>query len=348
VSDGNIAFLGFTVSTTSWQLGFRSNDTQGRPILGITTLLVPTASYNGGAASRPLVTYQIAEDSLGTQCAPSYALRPVPNRITPAEQSEMSVALLRGWALNVPDYEGPNSAEMGGVQGAHIVLDSVRAARNFSQAGFSSRTPLGLWGYSAAGHATAWAAELQPTYAPELRIAGASIGGSPYSLTNSIKHMDGGPAMAFVLTALVGLSRAYPDWDFASQLNAAGKAMVAAIDGHCTIDYGFNYLFRRLDEFTIKPGAVDLPANKAIFDTDSLGHFTPTMPILIYYTPFDEAVPLQDTLAMIQRYCTGGAKVVSSMNFFSEHSTNVIFSVNTALDYLEARFTGKQLPSNCG
>lgn len=342
-----VAFVGFALGTTSWQLAFRSNDTQGHPIMAVTTILVPHGTYTGGAVLRPLVTYQVAEDSLGLQCAPSYSLQTGANRLTNVEQSVMALALMRGYALNIPDYEGPNSAELAGVQDAHIILDSVRAAKSFTPAGLSPQTPTGLWGYSAAGMATAWAAELQPSYAPDLAIAGVAFGGAPYSLVNSFKRMDGGPFMSFVLTGLVGLMKAYPGWDVMSQFNPAGKAMVAAIDGTCIADIGFSYPFRKLDDFTLARSAIDVPVNKAFLAAGSLGHFIPTVPLYTYFTPFDEAVPLEDSLTMIDKYCAGGARVVSSVNVLADHVIAAVTSAPGALDFLDARFKGERLTGAC-
>lgn len=39
------------------------------------------------------------------------------------------------------------------------VLDGIRAALNSERVGLSPATPIGLWGYSGGGLASAWAAE---------------------------------------------------------------------------------------------------------------------------------------------------------------------------------------------
>ena len=46
---------------------------------------------------------------------------------------------------------------------ARTVLDGIRAAIAFEPAGLAGgETPIGLWGYSGGGQATAWAVEQQP------------------------------------------------------------------------------------------------------------------------------------------------------------------------------------------
>src|SRR6202035_184338 len=121
------------------------------------------------------VSYQTAEDGVAGKCSPSYALRAgivAVDGNSEAETALIAAALLRGFAVAAPDYEGPNSAFLGAPGEAHGVLDGVRAAFHFAPDGFTVHTPVALWGYSGGSVASADAAELQPVYAPELKLAG--------------------------------------------------------------------------------------------------------------------------------------------------------------------------------
>src|SRR5207237_1235757 len=81
----------------------------------------------------------------------------------------MMLALQRGWAVVVSDYEGPQSAFGAARMAGHGVLDGIRAAEALSGTGLTgAQTPVGLWGYSGGGLATSWAAELAAGYAPDL------------------------------------------------------------------------------------------------------------------------------------------------------------------------------------
>ena len=114
------------------------------------------------------------------RCAPSYALRAgllagFSNSV--AETSLIGAALLRGWAVTVPDYEGPQSEFLvSGVQ-ARAVLDGIRATRAFTPAGVSTGAPIGVWGYSGGSLATITAAQLQPSYASDVHLTGIAVGG---------------------------------------------------------------------------------------------------------------------------------------------------------------------------
>ena len=121
------------------------------------------------------------------------------------------MALGRGWAVVVPDFEGPRNPYTAGRMAGHATLDGIRAARRFPPAGLAADGPVGLWGYSGGGQATAWAAEMQPTYAPELAISGVAAGGVPPDLEQVARQIDGGLFSGIYFAAAVGLSREYPE-----------------------------------------------------------------------------------------------------------------------------------------
>src|SRR5207249_9501997 len=64
---------GITLPFKAWHLMYASTDVNDQPSAVVATLVLPlTRSLR---ASRPLVTYQTAEDSLALRCAPSYRMR---------------------------------------------------------------------------------------------------------------------------------------------------------------------------------------------------------------------------------------------------------------------------------
>ena len=91
-----------------------------------------------------------------------------------------------------------------------------------------------MWGHSQGGGAALFAAELAPTYAPDLQVVGAIAGAPAAELATVAAANDGGPYAGFSLMALVGFHAAYPTLSYDAVLNDAGKAAVAAIDGECS------------------------------------------------------------------------------------------------------------------
>ena len=58
------------------------------------------------------------------------------------------LALGQGWAVALPDHQGPNMAYAAGPLGARITLDGIRAAKRFAPIGVGDDSPVGLYGYS--------------------------------------------------------------------------------------------------------------------------------------------------------------------------------------------------------
>ena len=177
----------------AYQLLYRTTDSLGNPEAAVTTVIVP---YN--ADTTKLLSYQIAEDSSWLNCAPSYGLQQGANSSSSSIELLLMIAALdQGWVVNTPDYEGPQSAFTSGIQAGQATLDSVRAAlASGSITGVSSSATYQMWGYSGGALATEWAAELQPTYAPELNFAGAAIGGLTPNITSVLDTINEGILLA--------------------------------------------------------------------------------------------------------------------------------------------------------
>src|SRR5688572_12887734 len=200
-----IAGMGVPLPLEAWQVMYASTDAKDQPSAVVATIIKPLTSAS--PARRVLVSYQTAWDSVSLDCAPSYRMRKGDEK----EEIAILPLLALGWTVVVSDYEGLLGAYTAGIQAAHGVLDGIRAALSFAPAGLRSDTPVGMWGYSGGGLATAWAAEFAPTYAPELNIAGVAAGGVPPNITAVAKNLDGGLFSGIVLAGTVGMSRAYPE-----------------------------------------------------------------------------------------------------------------------------------------
>ena len=77
----------------------------------------------------------------------------------------MYSALQQGWAVTVPDYEGPGSAYSAGPLEGHGMLDGIRAVRSFSHDGIGAGTRWALDGYSGGAQKLWLEAELKRTRA---------------------------------------------------------------------------------------------------------------------------------------------------------------------------------------
>jgi hypothetical protein len=325
---------------------YKSTSATGRPVADATTILMPKTAYTG-KGRRPLVSYQVAEDSLGAQCAPSYSLVNGTNGNTSAENVIISSALALGWIVAVPDYEGPDGEYGAGAQAGHAVLDGIRAAEHFSPDGLSHKTPVGLWGYSGGGLASAWAAEMQAGYAPRLHIVGSAEGGVPSDVKAVAKAIDGTAFAGIELAAAEGIARAYPGAHIDRVLNAKGRAAFQAISDECITTYTGQYPLAKLNSYTKKPDVIDSRAFAHVLALTHLEKHAPITPIYNYQSMIDELIPYRTDLAMVKWYCTHGVKVDHVPYATAEHVALAAEGAPAALLWLQGRFDGAKVIDNC-
>ncbi len=112
--------------------------------------------------------------------------------------------------VTLSDHEG-----RGGYFGAprepgHRVLDGIRATLRLPELGLDDGTPIGIFGYSGGGMASSWAAELAPTYAPELNLVGAVLGSPVGDPGEAFLKLNGGLNAGLPALVVSGLRHIYP------------------------------------------------------------------------------------------------------------------------------------------
>lgn len=194
----------------SYQLLYRTTDSLNNATATVLTVLVPrNANFN------KVLSYQAVDDASNIDCAPSYAFQLDSGAsVAQGEVLLVEAALEQGWVVIVPDYLGPKGAFLANALAGQAVLDGIRAARN-SRAitGIGKNPTVTLWGYSGGSLATLFAAELQPSYAPEVAIAGAAAGGAVPNITTVLGKVDGTGAAGLIPAGILGLAHQYPEVD---------------------------------------------------------------------------------------------------------------------------------------
>ncbi len=337
----------FDMNARAWQLMFRSTDSKGQPVASVTTVLVPP---NAPSQDRVLVSYQVAYDALTLRCAPSQSLV----RGRSLEQLQIDSALRQGWVLSIPDYEGLDSHWGAARNSAHGVLDAVRAAQGFAPLGLpGANTRVGLIGYSGGGLATAWAAQLAPDYAPELKLVGASAGGVPIDLANVARKVDGGFFSGLYLTMVVALSRAYPEIPVDAYINDRGRAMIDKANDACVGQFLTGaretllaFPFERMGDYVKVPDLLAEPPVRKVIEENRLGAKAPKVPMHVYQARYDQVMPRDDVEQWVSDVCKAGTPV-QYRNFISAHITGMAVGFPAARDFLVDRFAGKPAPSTC-
>ena len=337
------------IEAKAWQVRFKTQDTTGAASAYITTVLAPKAPWTG-QGPRPVLSYQMPEDGVGLKCAPSWVLTSglaAPTNTTPDAHTVAS-AVERGWTVVVPDYQGPDSAWLGGDGQARGVLDGLRAARAFAPAGIDAKAPVALWGYSGGAIASSTAAQLQPSYAPDLKLAGVALGGNNASIRGGLQAFDGSAFGGAIVIGTIGLDRAYPEYHLTDFLNDAGKAKVAASQEDCIADAALRHpAFRASDNLT-DPGALDRPPFTEVFRRASPLTFpgVPDAPVYDYHATSDELAPIGPNRLLVERFCRAGVRV-EQVEEPGEHFLEVAQGEAGAVRFLSERFAGSPSVSTC-
>jgi hypothetical protein len=336
---------------TSWQILYRTNDSHGQPTATVVTLMVPLTPWTG-TGPRPLVSYQTAEDGVSQTCAPSFGLRDgavLSGGSAAAETGLMATALGEGWAVAVPDYEGPQSEFLAGRLEGQAVLDGVRASLAFAPAGLPANTPVGLWGYSGGSIASSIASQLQSTYAPELNIKAIALGGLVGDIRSTIDDFSGTVFGGAIAMGVNGPLRAFPEYNLGQYLSASGKKKIAAASQDCIAVAVARYPGLSLADIEAFPNALDTPVVADLLRSNSpLGIAgTPTAPVYDYHAIYDELAPISRDREMMHRYCDDGVTVQHVEDTLAEHISEVISGAPGALAFLGARFAGKPAANTC-
>ncbi|OLT20842.1 lipase [Actinomadura sp. CNU-125] len=339
------ALPGMDTPTRAWKIHYRSTDASGEPDVVSGTVIVPEGGHSG---TRPLLTFAVGTVGMGDQCAPSATL---PEGGTPAGGS-VAQALLRGWAVVVTDYPGlgtpgDHTYLVGRSEGT-AVLDAARAAQRLpgaQQAGVTADSPVGIMGYSQGGQASAWAAELAGTYAPELNVAGTASGGVPADL---LKHgPDGGTGDALALMAAIGHDAAYPELDLEEYLNAEGRALAETMRNGCVVDIALASQGKTFDELTAR-NPLEEPDWQARLKADKLGTRKPSDPVFLYHGTADKIVQHDVGAQLRSDWCARGATVQWESVPLGDHMLTALIGTGPAMDWLGERFEAQSAQGNCG
>ncbi|MEC3954693.1 lipase family protein [Nocardia sp. CDC153] len=326
---------------------FRSTDSEGKPIAATTTVLSP----HDRRPDAPLLSLQQIINGLGSQCAVSRVLYTTDPNLMVREAPAWNVLLQRGWSMALPDHLGPRFAYGAAKLGGQITLDGIRAVQHVADLKVE-HSPVAMAGYSGGGMATAWAAALAPTYAPELHLAGAAMGGVPMNLVSMLETlgMNRHPVFGLALAAGLGLEREYPDrFPITDQLNASGLAIRDKLLNSCTNDIlaaGAGVGALDIAKTTVM---TDDPVARSVVEDNSLQLYSgvPNMPVFEWHSPIDGLVPVDAIVDTIHRYCAAGTPVWSEQEPVPDHLTAAVLGLPSVLNWLDARMRGEAAPTNC-
>ncbi|CZR44099.1 uncharacterized protein FPRO_13890 [Fusarium proliferatum ET1] len=312
---------------------YRSTDSRGHPSWAVTTLFIPTSLYQSPSGKVGILSYQFAYNTCNVDSSPSYALsgamaKNEPNLGIKSSTSLITEMLSFGWIVNTPDHLGPNAAFGASVQAGHATLDALRAVHDLLRLGDNSGFSTAIWGYSGGSIATFSAAELQPSYAPELNISAAVVGGLVDDISAALDKINKSPIAGTLIAILLGITAQYPQERayLESCLVPEKKGeFMSAVNTEVTQNVG-KYSGQDIYCF-FKGGGADLraPILQELYHKQAkLGYRdTPTMPIFLYKAIQDHFCTIDLTDATVDRLCEKEAEITFERNTVGGHVSEI-------------------------
>ena len=347
--DVELAFLGLIPQPVrAVQLLYRTMDMNGEPEATATTVIVPADLAPEHPC--PLLSYQCAIDAMSSRCFPSYALRRRAKALGSIGQFELFLivaAVAEGWAVSVPDHEGIRGLWGAPYEPGYRVLDGVRAALSSERLGLSPAAPIGLWGYSGGGLASAWAAEVCAEYAPELDVVGAVLGSPVGDLGHTFRRLNGGFLAGLPALVVAALAHIYPDLDrlIKEHTNEEGRALLESLEKMTTVEAVVRMAGKDMGDYLDEPleKILSTPEVTYVFDNIKLGAAVPTPPVLIVQAVHDYLIDVNDIDVLADAYSAGGTRVTYHRDAFNEHMLLHPLSSPMTLRWLTDRFDRRPL-----
>ncbi|MFR9749433.1 lipase family protein [Nocardia sp. 004] len=359
------------IPSSATRMMYLSSDTHGARTAVVGMYLEPQRPWNG-PGERPLIAYGVGTKGQGDNCAPSKLLselvdyRPPFDVIVEYDVLAIYSLLARGMAVAVTDYNGLGTPMIHDYLNrkaqAYALMDAARAALQLPGAG-NPGTPVIFYGYSQGGMASAGAAELQPSYAPELNVRGAYIGGPVVDDEYFIGFNDGradiAPAFAWILN---GIAADYPETRPAldAELNDIGKAILEESRNKCAVPAGLAQQYPHTSQWTTSGQPITevidrTPVLRDAFAAQRVGTITPAMPVFISSAMNDQGAPYVPIRGMAANWCGGGATVQLDANavipplsgLTGTHVLAFFPALAASQQWVTDRLADRPAPSNC-
>ncbi|MDI1260501.1 lipase family protein [Aquabacterium sp.] len=360
--------LGIKTAMQATQLVYRSTDALQRPSVNVTTVIMPKCT-SACQNKDKVIAYQSFYDSLNPEDSPSRAYaggKRLPDLLPGFEALLFSPYLQKGYTIVVSDTEGQAANFAAGPEYGYNTLDSIRAALNSPELGLSRNAKVAMMGYSGGAIATEWAAELAPSYAPDLgqNLIGATFGGVLVSPEHNLSYIEGAPIWGGVLEmAFIGIARSY-ELDLTKYLSDRGLEIYNKMKSQSIINVLGQYS-KVTWQGIVKPEYWDrttvpeyvASVNKVIMGTGG----TPAIPLQIaqgtggiwegtktspVYGKGDGVMLAGDVRALARQYCAQGVQV-QHKEYGSSHLITAISWLSGATSWIDDRFAGKPAPANC-
>jgi len=345
---------GVPAGATVWRILFHSTTIYGADEAESGYVIAP--SRHAPAGGYPIIAWAHGTSGFAAQCAPSL-FTDAGGGSGPYLIPALDGYLNAGYVIAAADYQGLGVADgvhpylLGASEGM-AVLDATRAAHQLI--GLRTSGTVIIYGHSQGGHAALFAAQMAPTYAPELHVIGVVAAAPATGLSTLIAVVGtslGAQFMPYSIPAAYSWTQIYDDLPVSDIFTAAGVRFASTeVTRGCSDQVADAIAARRL-----QPAQVFLqtaehdPVVVAHARANDPGSVRTVFPMLVVQGTADRTVPP----ALTDSFVTAKAcPIGDTMQYLhvtgATHGTVVFEAAPTIVAWMNARLAGQPAPTTCG
>jgi pimeloyl-ACP methyl ester carboxylesterase len=332
---------------------YLSTTREGMPVAVSGTVFAPDRQVPPGGFT--LIAMGHNTTGIARGCAPSLdPFRLLPGAEEAFYQQQVAGFVESGFVVVATDYQGLGAADgvhpfLVGEPAAYNVLDAARAARSLPDLTLAPDTI--LWGHSQAGHAAAWAAQLAPTYAPDVPIAGiilAAPAADPTLLLAAAarEQTEPSPLTGYIVSLVDAWSHVYPAVASTPALTPAALAKIDLVTRECIPTVAAAYGDRPLSEY-VDVAALEAAPWASLLGHNAAGRQRIDIPVLVVQGTADPLVPVAVTEALVGQLCRLGTDVQLRRYPDVAHGAVIAVAMPDMLAWARDRMEGRLTPSSC-
>jgi hypothetical protein len=331
----------------SWRVLYTSTDPTGEPIAVSGVIVAPAADAPDDGW--PVLAWAHGTTGIASRCAPSLETGGGIG-LVPDEQKLVHA----GTVLAITDYPGLGTPGphpyLAGESEGRAVLDSIRAARQLL--GNDVNGAAAVFGHSQGGHATLFADQIGPSYAPDIELDGVAAMAPPTDL-GALMVADAHEQLGIVLTALTlgSWSRFYPDADLDAVVHTPARPLVRGIATRCIENAAQSYT-DLIDVLGLQVGFLSAdpttqPGWSQHITDNSLGDLPTDVPVLVAQGLQDDLVRPLVTESYVHDQCARGVAIEFDRYPDEDHFGVRAASADSVTSWLLDRLAGSPARSGC-